>query len=377
MKKKQMVGIAVLGLCVVTAGTGWSVYRHKAQDQGENAVYVNTVEQLMNPMADMGGISRFSGVVETQKQVKIQPEQERTVKEVFVEEGQEVTKGTVLFSYDIEEEKNKLSQLQLEAEKIENDIEVKRSTVKAAEKTGDALEILQAQTELKQSEFEKETKNLEIEKLNASMGKEEVKSQIDGIVKSVHLPNDEAQEEDSSLITLIALGNFRVKGKVNEQNISSITEGQHMLLHSRLDESRTWKGHVTELNEREPDLRGRDGEFEESLTNSSSYFFYVELDSTEGLMLGQHLYMEADYGQGEQKDGIWLDESFVVTEEDTPFVWAEDEKGRLEKRKVNLGEHDEELYKVEIKEGLKNEDRITFPEPDLKEGMKVLKGGSR
>ena len=28
-------------------------------------------------------------------------------------------------------------------------------------------------------------------------------------------------------------------------------------------------------------------------------------------MLGQHVYVEADYGQSEEKAGIWLDESFI------------------------------------------------------------------
>ena len=38
-------------------------------------------------------------------------------------------------------------------------------------------------------------------------------------------------------------------------------------------------------------------------TSSTSYPFYVELDSSDGLMLGQHVYIERDIGQDEQKDG--------------------------------------------------------------------------
>lgn len=32
-------------------------------------------------------------------------------------------------------------------------------------------------------------------------------------------------------------------------------------------------------------------------TTSTSYPFYVELDSSDGLMLGQHVYIERDTGQ--------------------------------------------------------------------------------
>ena len=36
--------------------------------------------------------------------------------------------------------------------------------------------------------------------------------------------------------------------------------------------------------------------------------FYVNLDSSEGLMLGQHVYIEPDEGQDEKKSGIWLND---------------------------------------------------------------------
>ena len=49
-----------------------------------------------------------------------------------------------------------------------------------------------------------------------------------------------------------------------------------------------------------------------SQTASSSYPFYVEMDSSEGLMLGQHVYIEMDYGQTDARDGLWLDEYYIV-----------------------------------------------------------------
>ena len=47
-------------------------------------------------------------------------------------------------------------------------------------------------------------------------------------------------------------------------------------------------------------------------TSSSTYPFYVNLDSSEGLMLGQHVYIEPDEGQDEKKSGIWLNDYFIV-----------------------------------------------------------------
>lgn len=74
-------------------------------------------------------------------------------------------------------------------------------------------------------------------------------------------------------------------------------------------------------------------------TQSNSYPFYIELDSSEGLMLGQHVYVEADYGQSEEKAGIWLDESFTVMQiRTTPMSGLTMEKEKLEKRSVTLGQ---------------------------------------
>ena len=73
------------------------------------------------------------------------------------------------------------------------------------------------------------------------------------------------------------------------------------------------------------------------MQQSSSYPFYVTLDSADGLMLGQHVYIEPDFGQQEVKEGIWLYGSYLVFEEETPYVWAADADGRLKKCQVETG----------------------------------------
>ena len=81
------------------------------------------------------------------------------------------------------------------------------------------------------------------------------------------------------------------------------------------------------------------------------------------------MYILDDYGQTDARDGLWLDEYYIVDPEGAPYVWAADEDDRLEKRSVTLGGYDEELGKYEIKEGLSKKDCIAFPTDDLKEGM--------
>lgn len=377
-KKKVIIGgISLIMLLLLVVGLIVFFHFRSKNEKTKNVVYVNSVKQLMNPGADAGRINRYAGVVETQKQVDIQPNHERTVKEIFVEEGQEVSIGTVLFSYDTEQEQDKLNKAQLELERITNDITTKQSAIGIAQQSGDQLEVLQAQTELKQSEYEKKTKEVEIQKIKDSIENAEVKSQMKGIVKSIKRTEEngmEAPGENTAFMTIIAMGDFRIKGKVNEQNVSSIMPGQQVIVHSRVDQKTIWKGTMSEVDMQRPENGSENGFMGDPTTQSNSYPFYVNLESSEGLMLGQHVYIEPDFGQMKEHKGLWIDESFVVQDGKTAYVWADNGRGKLEKREVKIGNRDEEMFQCEIKKGLHKDDLITFPEPGLKEGMKTAKG---
>ena len=106
--------------------------------------------------------------------------------------------------------------------------------------------------------------------------------------------------------------------------------------------------------------------------DSSSYAFYVELENSDGLILGQHVYMEEDQGQMEEKDGLWLEEYYLFFEDDQAYVWLANESNVIEKRPVTLGEYDEEEMKYEIMDGLTQEDYIAMPFDGISEGDPVI-----
>ena len=107
-----------------------------------------------------------------------------------------------------------------------------------------------------------------------------------------------------------------------------------------------------------------------SSTTSSKYPFYVELDSTDGLIVGQHVYIELDYGQDTTAlEGIWLDMSYLVMDENETYVWARNDNGKLEKRNVTIGNYDENSGRYEILEGLSESDYIAVAMSCLYEGV--------
>ena len=217
-------------------------------------------------------------------------------------------------------------------------------------------------------------KEAEIEKLESNIENAEVKSGISGVVKSINEKGSSSSGSgDNSFITVMKVGTFRVKGTVNEQNIGDIYVDAPVLVHSRVNDS-VWKGKITKIDT-ENALTNENAGFgaANSESKSSKYPFYVDLESSEGLIMGQHVYMEPDLEQGEENtgEGIWLAAYMVdQTDPDHPFVWK-DVRGRLQKQEVTISEVREELGKVKITEGLSTEDSICIPDGTLTPGMKT------
>lgn len=389
-KKTAIIAGAVLAAAVVAGSALWYFLGRNTDSASDNVVYVNTVEMLTGLGSGSGSINRFAGVVESQQTWEVQQDSEKTVKDILVQTGQNVEIGTPLFTYDTAKMEQDLSQAQLDLEKLDNDITNTKSQIeqlqkekKQADKDNQlsyTMEIQTLETEMKRSEYEKKSKSVEIGKLQDSIQNATVTSEIAGIVKSIN--NGSGTNiytgESQAFMTILALGDYRVKGSINEQNMSSIMQGQRMIIHSRVDEEQTWSGTISNIDRENPTTGNNNGmvysgSSSDSMTQTSNYPFYVELDSSDGLMLGQHVYMEVDNGQQEKKEGLWLPEYFISDADSDPYVWM-DKNGKLAKQMIKLGEYDENLMEYQILEGLTEKDAITFPEEGLEEGMKTQIG---
>ena len=169
-------------------------------------------------------------------------------------------------------------------------------------------------------------------------------------------------------ITIQQAGSFRIKATLGELQRGGIVEGTRMKIVSRTDENVFWYGTVTLVDYESPS-QGNDnniyiGGVVDSMSSSSKYPFYVELESSEGLLLGQHVYLEVDAGE-EDSGALAISSAFICYDEDgTAYVWAE-KKGKLEKRGVVTGEYNYMLDTIEILQGITEKDYIAFPDPEL------------
>lgn len=380
----KAAALIVLAVCVCIAGfLGYRYIRDKAVTSDEEEVYVTSVAYLTG--ADVSGtVNRYAGVVESPETWSVDPNSEYKVAVVLVTVGQEVSEGQALFTYDVNVFRDQLAKAEIELERLNAELKALDDTIaalakqqKKADKDQQAnftIQIKQQELERKQKEYDITVKRADITKIQDNINNATVYSKISGVVQSINEngSSDTTDGTDKSFIKIMKTGDLRVKGTVNEQNIGQIYEGLPMIIHSRVDESITWSGTVTKIDRENAQSNPYASMFGNEASSGSNYPFYVELDNSEGLMMGQHIYLEPDLGQNEKADreGIWLDAYYIV-EEAEPFVWADDE-GRLVKKPVTLGERDEELGLVQITGGLSEADRIAFPEETLKEGMPTM-----
>lgn len=380
-KKKAGVIIGVVVVALASAAVLAGIILTRTDGNAADKVYVEKVSGIMG--SGIGGNNRYMGVVEPQNSWDVKRDENRTVSEVFVEVGDEVAEGDDLFSYDVQEMELQAEQQELELESIDNeisdyntqiaDLQKEKAQAPADQQLDYTTRIQQLTMQIKQTEYSRKSKEAELSKTKKAIENSVVTSKISGVVKSISENGIDDSGSAAPYMTILATGDYRVKGVVNEQNRDRIMEDVPVILRSRVDESQTWTGTITKVDAESPMTGGNDyGEPEDETSTSTKYPFYIALDSADGLMLGQHVYIELDEGQQQAKEGVWLYSSYIVTDDGDPYVWAANDRNKLEKRTVELGEYDENLDMYEIQSGLSDEDLIAFPMYGLYEGVTAV-----
>ena len=368
MNLKKWLSLALV-CCLVAALT--------ACCSGENAVYVQSVGEL----AGLGGIApgdKFPGMVVSEHVTEIQKDQDKAVAELYVKEGDDVAEGQELFAYDMNQLQLTLDKQKLELEQLKATIDNYKSQIEDLKKgeakaSGSAklqytIQNQSLQVDLKESELNLEAKEKEVARSEEMLTNVTVVSPVTGRITGINESGYDSYGNPLAYITIQQAGSFRIKATLGELQRGGILEGTRMKIVSRTDENQAWYGTVTLVDYDSPSQGSDNGMYiggtMDPMTTASKYPFYVELESSEGLLLGQHVYLEVDSGE-EEAAALAISSAFLCYEEDgTAYVWAE-RNGKLEKRGVITGEYNYMLDTMEILQGLTEVDYIAFPDPEL------------
>lgn len=372
MNKKTKI-IILISACLLIVVIG--IYFLFSKGNNNQNIYVQKVSTIIGSSYTE---NRYSGVVESSETVDINQDGNKSITDMYVKAGQKVSKGDKLFSYDTTEAANSIAQKKLDIEAQNNEIQAQNNTIAdyktELNKGGDKVEIQarinDASYAIRQAQNTIKATQTEIEQLNKQIENSTVLSTIDGIIKEVN--KDGGTDESGNqkpLVSITQTTDFRVKGSISE--MGTISEGTSVIVRSRVNEDQIYKGTVTKVETDPQSNSNNNFNGADSSESASKYPFYVSLDNNKGLMLGQHVYIEADNGQSTKKKGIWLDASFIVSDDNgNSYVWVS-ERGKLKKRKVELGKTDEETFATKIKSGLSVDDYIAWADDSYSEGMKT------
>lgn len=385
-KKAVLIGVV---LAAAAAG-GWYYYEnyYKGASAGaetvEGSVYMDRVSALSG-QGSVGMQLRLIGVVEPQESKDIRLDSDKELSEVFVEVGDEVKSGDPLFSYDVEQMEQKLQEADLDLEEMANTLQtmnqqlneltIQASKAKPSEQQAYNLEILSAQNAIHKQEYSISVKQLERAQMEKNIDNAVVYADLDGIIKSIH---SDSQGENygsgsDAFMTILATGDYRIKGTCNEMNIYSLYVGQELVIRPRADEDKIYTGIISKIETEPATDTNNNGYYSDFAAESSKYHFYVTVNEGMDLMLGQHVVMEEDTGDAqEEKTGLWIPSYYVVEEEDGCYVWSSDERQRVCRKEVTIGDRDEDMMEYQILEGLSLNDYIAFPDELVQEGMEAV-----
>ena len=392
MKKKIVIFLLI---AAVIAGGGFAAFKSgligggSVTTDSSSEIYVMSLSQIMGTNSSYSS-DVFMGIVEGQESTSVTKSSERELDQVFVSEGDTVSVGTPLFSYksdsleaenvqynfDIESEKININELNRNIEKTTNEIaKIKGQSDEDKEKREDlANEIEGMKTSIAISENSIAQTEAKIAENNKKINNAIVNSTVDGIITKI-ADDTNPYTSDGTFITILASKEMRVKGQINEQNVWAINVDEPVTVRSRVNKDQTWKGTITKIDtESKQENTDNYSYGSGSEDNSTKYPFYVSLENSDGLMMGQHLYIELGQTAAPEIDfsnGTYIYDYYIAYDEDgNPFVWA-DKNGRLVKKPIELGEYFEEQMVYSVK-GIDNDTKIAYPMEDFSEGMSTV-----
>ncbi|MGF2618181.1 hypothetical protein FZC84_18010 [Rossellomorea vietnamensis] len=302
-----------------------------------------------------------------------------TFQEFLVKEGDEVSAGSDLFTFESENTlsqqqalESEIQQLEDEIDSIEDHIGDLRTLRPSASDTrvpsSSALDEFPPDESMEASALEIDyyveqeiaAKELEMERLENKAANFErqlsdlqsyettltVQSELEGVVKKV------SRELDNPVI-VIASTSPVVEGELNEQEVLQVMEGQEAIVRSTAVKEEL-NGFVTDIAALPSEDKSEDG--------GSSYPFQVEFSEEQELEnLRPGFHVSLSIVTEEAKDVLTVSEDSLVPDGAKKYLIVVTEDGKLEKRKVTAGMKSN--GRVEIQQGIEK-DEILVKDPD-------------
>ncbi|PFZ01589.1 efflux transporter periplasmic adaptor subunit [Bacillus pseudomycoides] len=383
-KKKKWVIIGVTALIIAIAAV--SIFVMQSKKKGETKTDPVSFEKVTE--RKLNNTKLISGQVKPGNIESFYADPTKgKVKDIAVKEGQEVEKGTKLFSYDNEEINLQMKQAELDQKMAsmrydqgKKKIDSLNKEIKKAKDSGagkevtDPLEEQVSELEIQQktTELEKEKGQLQSQQLKKKQDELTIYSNFAGVVQK--LDKDAAQSstqamggQGKSFLQIASKDPFQIQGTLTELQKSQIQKDQTFTATAKANNKKKWTGKITEISEFPTSAEmAQAAGAGEGTQNMSQYTYKASLDGQEGLSPGYHVSLQVNL---ENKKMIAVPSKSILEKAGKLFVYVE-EKGKLRKQNVKKGSTDGDW--TEILEGVTVGQKVVKnPSDNVYDGMEV------
>ncbi|MFJ8416006.1 efflux RND transporter periplasmic adaptor subunit [Bacillus paramycoides] len=383
-KKKKWIIIGVIALIVIVAAVNIFVMQGKKKGTATNDAvsFEKVTERKLNNTKLISGQVKPGNI----ESFYADPTKGK-VKDIAVKEGQEVEKGTKLFSYDNEEINLQMKQAELDQKMADmrydqgkKKIDSLKKEIKKAKDGGAGKEVTdpmdeqvsELEMQQKTTDLEKEKGKLQKEELNKKQQELTIYSNFAGVVQK--LDKDAAQSSSQALggqgkafLQVASKDPFQVQGTLTELQKSQIQKDQTFTVTAKANNKKKWTGKITEVSEFPTSAEmAQSAGLGEATQNMSQYTYKASLDSQDGLSPGYHVSLQVNL---ENKTMIAVPSKSIVEKGEDAFVYIED-KGKLRKQNVKKGSTDGDW--TEVVEGVTVGQKVVKnPSDNVYDGMEV------
>ncbi|MED0992707.1 efflux RND transporter periplasmic adaptor subunit [Bacillus nitratireducens] len=381
-KKKKWIIIGVIALIVIVAAVNIFVMQGKKKGTAKSDAvsFEKVTERKLNNTKLISGQVKPGNI----ESFYADPTKGK-VKDIEVKEGQEVEKGTKLFSYDNEEINLQMKQAELDQKMADmrydqgkKKIDSLKKEIKKVKDSGAGKEVTDPMEEQvselemtqKTTDLEKEKGKLQKEELNKKQKELTIYSNFAGVVQK--LDKDAAQSSSQALggqgkafLQVASKDPFQVQGTLTELQKSQIQKDQTFTVTAKANNKKKWTGKITEVSEfpTSAEMAQAAGE---GTQNMSQYTYKASLDGQDGLSPGYHVSLQVNL---ENKTMIAVPSKSIVEKGEDAFVYIE-EKGKLSKKNVKKGANDGDW--TEVIEGVTVGQKVVKnPSDNVYDGMEV------
>jgi HlyD family secretion protein len=372
MKKKIWIIIGVVSLVSIMISV--SVYR-EVFAKGPSVETTEMKEEEISLELMIPGTVRLE-----EEQIVYSSPEKGELKELLVEEGQEVKKDTVIAKLhnpqlELELEQNKLSieSANLKINQLDNQLKLLKEKEKTlSDQVGKKEAKKQLDPEYGQLEMEKKLANLELKQtslqkdmLSKRQSELEIKSTIDGVVLTVNKPASTSLENSLAepIVHIGKLDAMIVTGLLSEYDTLKVNNGQKVTLRTDAIPDQEWQGEIIKISL----LPEQNQTALQSGNQAVQYPVTMKITGdSKALKPGFQVIMEIETDKKQTKV---LSIDALYDDGDQPYVFIIKD-GKASKKKVKTGITSGS--KIEILEGISMDDKVMVNGPEsIKDGMEV------